>query len=136
MEKLQGLLPKHGLKMPIGTLAKKTGIKIVTIRYYEGLGLLPDPRSKGGREASKNRKYSDAHVNRLHLIKELRSTSFTLKEIKQIIKWAEKGSGSSRAKFTKSVYKTMGRIDERLHILRALRRELYSLITKNFSRGL
>ena len=121
--------------MPIGTLAKKTGIKIVTIRYYESLGLLPDPRAKWDKEAEKNRKYSDAHMGRLLLIKELRSTSFSLREIKQIIKWAEKGAGNSRARFTKGIYKTIERVDERLHILRALRRELYSLITKNFSQG-
>ena len=33
--------------IPIGQLSRKTGVKVPTIRYYEGVGLLPQPsRSK------------------------------------------------------------------------------------------
>lgn len=33
----------------IGDLAKRTGVKVVTIRYYEKIGMMPKPpRSEGG----------------------------------------------------------------------------------------
>lgn len=35
--------------LTIGALAKKTGAKVQTIRYYEQIGLMPDPgRIEGG----------------------------------------------------------------------------------------
>jgi MerR family mercuric resistance operon transcriptional regulator len=36
-------------QMSRGSLAKQTGVNIETIRYYEKIGLMPDPaRSSGG----------------------------------------------------------------------------------------
>ena len=36
--------------LTIGSLAKKTGTKVQTIRYYEQIGLMPEPgRTEGGR---------------------------------------------------------------------------------------
>ena len=32
----------------IGALSKRTGVKVTTIRFYEGRGLLPDPGRTGG----------------------------------------------------------------------------------------
>ena len=34
--------------LTIGTLAKKTGTKVQTIRYYEQIGLMPEPGRTGG----------------------------------------------------------------------------------------
>ena len=35
--------------LTIGTLSKKTGTKVQTIRYYEQIGLMPEPgRTEGG----------------------------------------------------------------------------------------
>ena len=39
--------------LAIGTLAKRTGTKVQTIRYYEQIGLLPEPgRTEGGQRRS------------------------------------------------------------------------------------
>lgn len=48
----------------IGQLAKETGCKIPTIRYYEKIGILPDPP----RSAGNTRLYNAAHKARLSFI--------------------------------------------------------------------
>ncbi|MEQ8444395.1 MAG: MerR family DNA-binding transcriptional regulator, partial [Pelagibacterium sp.] len=36
------------MSFPIGELSKRTGTKVPTIRYYESIGLLPEPlRTEG-----------------------------------------------------------------------------------------
>lgn len=60
--------------LSIGDLARRTGCKVVTIRYYEQIGLLPEPdRTSGG-----HRCYSPSHLERLAFIKRGRSLGFPL----------------------------------------------------------
>ena len=47
--------------LTIGTLAKKTGTKVQTIRYYEQIGLLPEP----GRSAGGQRRYGACAATRV-----------------------------------------------------------------------
>ncbi|WP_354687858.1 MerR family transcriptional regulator, partial [Cupriavidus necator] len=58
----------------IGELAKRTDCEIVTIRYYEKEGLLPEP----ARSSGNFRLYGDVHVERLQLIRHCRSLDMTL----------------------------------------------------------
>lgn len=60
-----------------GSLAKNAGVHSETIRYYEKIGLMPDPpRSSGG-----HRMYNQEHTKRLSFIKRSRELGFTIKEI-------------------------------------------------------
>ena len=61
-------------------LAVEAGISVDTIRYYQGMGLLP-PSTKDGRTAL----YGDAHVIRLRTIRTLADDGFTLAQIKRLI---------------------------------------------------
>lgn len=65
----------------IGQLAKRGGVGIDTVRYYERHGLLT-PRS---RLASGYRRYGDIEVARLRFIRRAQGLGFTLKEIKQLL---------------------------------------------------
>ena len=117
--------PNSGL-IPIGKLSKKTNLKVVTIRYYESLKLLPDPRRKA---SPKNRKYSEAYVSRLVFIKKARDLGFSLKEISEMIRWVEKEKKIPRKSLVKKVYAKMDIIEQKILQLRSLRRELYKLLT-------
>ena len=65
----------------IGALSKRTGVKVTTIRYYEGRGLLPDPgRTNGGQ-----RRYGDAELDRLSFIAHARQLGFDLDAIAELI---------------------------------------------------
>lgn len=67
--------------LTIGTLAKKTGAKVQTIRYYEQIGLMPDPgRTEGGQ-----RRYGDADLDRLSFIRHARQLGFTLASIRELL---------------------------------------------------
>lgn len=64
-----------------GVLAKQTGVNGETIRYYEKIGLLPEPgRSEGG-----HRIYDEFHLQRLYFIKRCREMGFTLEEIRELL---------------------------------------------------
>lgn len=61
----------------IGELARITGAKVNTIRFYEEKGLLPLPvRTSSGR-----RTYGADDISRLHFIRRARSLGFGLDEI-------------------------------------------------------
>lgn len=61
----------------VGQLAKRTGVSVRTLHYYEEIGLLsPTQRTDSG-----HRLYTPADVRRLHQIRSLRHIGFTLTEI-------------------------------------------------------
>src|ERR1700722_19430338 len=65
----------------IGQLAKRGGVGIDTVRYYERNGLLA-PHT---RLASGYRRYGDIELARLRFIRRAQTLGFTLKEIKQLL---------------------------------------------------
>lgn len=67
--------------MKIGQLSKTTGTNVETIRYYERIGLLPEPaRTDGG-----YRSYDAAHRSRLKFIRHSRDLGFTIQEIRSLL---------------------------------------------------
>jgi MerR family mercuric resistance operon transcriptional regulator len=64
-----------------GVLSKRTGCNIETVRYYERIGLMPDPgRSEGG-----HRLYAEQHVRRLQFIRRCRELGFAIEEIRALL---------------------------------------------------
>ena len=75
------------VQMSRGSLAKETGVNIETIRYYEKIGLMPDPaRSSGG-----HRIYDQSHTKRLSFIRRSRELGFTLQEIRELLELVDGG---------------------------------------------
>lgn len=62
-------------------LARKTGCNLETIRYYEKVGLLPEPP----RSANGYRVYPSEMVQRLQFILRARDLGFTLDEIRSLL---------------------------------------------------
>jgi len=68
-------------EMAIGALARRTGVKVPTIRYYESIGLLPSPlRSESGR-----RVYGEVAVRRLSFIRHARELGFEIDAIRDLL---------------------------------------------------
>ena len=67
--------------MTIGALAKKAGVNIDTIRYYERNGLIPEPM----RRLSGYREYGPSDVSRLRFILRAKELGFTLAEIAELL---------------------------------------------------
>ena|SRR5690349_11337179 len=69
--------PQRGGLLQIGEVADRVGLSLRTVRYYEEQGLLePESRSPGG-----FRLYSEAQVDRLALIKQMKPLGFTIQEM-------------------------------------------------------
>lgn len=108
--------------MRIGELAARLAINPKTIRYYEGIGLLPDPE----RTASGYRLYGEDDVERLTFIKTAQRLGITLDEIKEILSFRE--SGDQPCDYVRNVLRReVTEIDRRLAELTALRDELVDL---------
>lgn len=67
--------------LTIGTVAKRAGVPIDTIRYYEREGLLPEPL----RRASGYRSYGEGTVAQLRFIRRAKALGFTLEEIRDLL---------------------------------------------------
>lgn len=71
--------------MKIGDISKRANISVETVRYYEKIGLLPEP----DRTASGYRSYRQAHLDRLLFIKRCRNLDMAQNEIRELIRLAE-----------------------------------------------
>ena len=69
----------------IGDIARMTGVKVPTIRYYENIGImLAPPRTEGGQ-----RRYDEAALERLGFIAHAREMGFRLDAIRSLLDLAE-----------------------------------------------
>ena len=65
----------------IGELARRTGVKVPTIRYYEEVGLIPTaPRTEGGQ-----RRYGREAAERLVFIRHARELGFEPASIRELL---------------------------------------------------
>lgn len=62
-------------------LARATGCNLETIRYYETVGIMPDPP----RTPKGYRSYDDTHVRRLKFVMRSRDLGFSLEEIRGLL---------------------------------------------------
>jgi DNA-binding transcriptional MerR regulator len=109
--------------MQIGELARTTSTKVETIRFYEKIGLLAEPR----RTTGNYRDYGATHLARLSFIRRARDLGFTLDQVRELLALSDDQDhpcgaidGVARAH--------LAQIDQKIADLRALRRELDGLI--------
>ncbi|MGH3812713.1 MAG: heavy metal-responsive transcriptional regulator [Pseudonocardiaceae bacterium] len=108
--------------MRIGELADAVGINPKTVRYYESIGVLPEPR----RTPSGYRDYDDADVDRLTFIRTAQRLGITLNEVREILAFRERGE--QPCAYVREVLDTqVWQIDRRICELRDMRRQLVEL---------
>lgn len=109
--------------LSIGTLAKRTGTKVQTIRYYEQIGLMPEPgRSEGGQ-----RRYGALELDRLAFIRHSRQLGFSLEAIRELLDLSDSPERSC-AQVDAVVQKQLREVEARIARLEALRVELRRMI--------
>jgi Cu(I)-responsive transcriptional regulator len=107
----------------IGDLAHATGTKVETIRFYEKSGLLPAPP----RTAGNYRAYSAAHLGRLSFIRRARDLGFSMEQVATLLDLADRTDQSCDA-VDVVARAHLAEIDRKLRDLRALRKELATMI--------
>ncbi|TPE45732.1 MerR family transcriptional regulator [Amaricoccus solimangrovi] len=71
--------------LSIGQLSEATGVKVPTIRYYEQIGLLPEPDRTGGNR----RLYGEATRKRLAFVRHARDLGFPLESIRELLRMSD-----------------------------------------------
>lgn len=68
--------------LTIGQVAKRAGVGVETIRFYEREGLIDEP---GRKPSSRYRQYEPDAVRRIRFIRHAKDLGFTLKEIQELL---------------------------------------------------
>ena len=111
--------------MKIGELASQTLCPTETIRYYEKMGLMPEPK----RLANGYRDYDEASLKQLKFIKTCRALGFTLAEIKFFNEM--KTQQSQHCEVDSMLAKHLVSVEEKIAELTEIKHFLQSLITED-----
>lgn len=109
----------------IGDMARRSGVKVTTIRFYEARGVLPEPdRTEGGQ-----RRYGQAALERLTFIRHARELGFELDDILELASLTDRPDLSCQHahEITDRHLKTVTR---RIAILNDLRDELARMLAR------
>ncbi len=106
--------------MTIGEAAKKSGLTISAIRYYERKGILKTPD-----RISKNRIYTEADINCLLYLKTLKQIGMPLSEIREYFELKKKENDS-----TEELYEIL--MDHKLYV--EMKIEEYQEIIKDIEK--
>jgi DNA-binding transcriptional MerR regulator len=119
----------------IGELAGELQLNPKTIRYYEEVGLLPEPR----RSESGYRLYSRHEVERLRLIQRAKLIGLSLAEIKEIVEYAiNRRCGITEGRLLSLVEVKLGEIDQKIEDLISFRdnlRHYYKTLSSRLASG-
>ncbi|WP_281559748.1 helix-turn-helix domain-containing protein [Thalassomonas sp. RHCl1] len=74
----------------IGEMARRTGVKVPTIRYYEKIALISPPQRSDGNQ----RLYRQQDLERLSFIRHARELGFPLEDIRALIELSATGSST------------------------------------------
>lgn len=74
--------------MTIGRLARRAGVTVDTLRFYERQGIMARPR----RLVSGYRNYSDEALERLEFVKDAKGLGFSLREIRELLSMGVKST--------------------------------------------
>src|SRR5215475_6065040 len=114
------LVRAYGAGVRAGEVARRAGVNVETLRYYESLGLLPEPaRMPGG-----HRRYGEETVRFLRAIKDAQAVGFTLSEIQDYLAVVRRGRVPAPEALRVRAAAKIDQIDARIARLRRMREEL------------
>jgi MerR family transcriptional regulator, mercuric resistance operon regulatory protein len=108
-----------GKRLHRAELARRTGCNLETIRYYEKVGLVPDPpRTMVG-----YRVYDGGHLSRLRFILRGRELGFSLEEIRGLLSLVD-GGVQTCAEVKERTERHLGEVRARIADLRRIEKVL------------
>ncbi len=109
--------------LTIGRLAREAGCKVQTIRYYEQIGLMPEPARTEGNQ----RRYGTRHAQRLAFIRHARELGFPLDSVRELLSLSDDRDRSCDA--ADAIAKDhLAAVERRILRLNALKAELERMI--------
>ena len=111
--------------MRIGEVARQSGVSTKAIRYYEQIGLMPQP----ARTESGYRDYDPSATDRLRFIVDAQTTGLRLSEIAGVLELKDAESGA--CDHTRELLEShLVEIEERITALESIREELAGLVRR------
>ena len=107
----------------IGEAARRSGVKVPTIRYYEDIGLMPAPSRSDGNQRS----FAAADINRLAFIRHARELGFEIDAIRALLKLQDE-PGQSCASADAIAKARLVEVEQRIRSLTALKAELELMV--------
>jgi DNA-binding transcriptional MerR regulator len=107
----------------IGELSRETGCKVPTIRYYEKVGLMPEPARTQGNQ----RRYGEKHRQRLAFIRHSRDLGFSPEDIRELLTLSDDPDQSCEEADT-IAGRQLEAVEMRLAQLEALKTELEHMV--------
>lgn len=108
-------------ELSIGQLARRAGVAVDTVRYYERNQML----APAGRLASGYRRYGEAELKRLRFIRRAKALGFTLADIRELLSLSDQ---RSVPRIKKAAEAKLADIEKRLSELRRVRDGLKELV--------
>ena len=109
--------------LSIGALAKATDVKVTTIRFYEQIGLLPEP----SRAPNDRRIYNDETLKRLAFIKHARQLGFAVDAIRTLLDLSDNPAQPCE-QANRLAAQQLAAVDSKIVRLQALRGELQRVV--------
>jgi MerR family transcriptional regulator, copper efflux regulator len=111
--------------MKIGQLAERTGLSTKTIRYYEDIGVLPEP----DRAPNGYRSYQPAVAERIAFIQDAQSAGLSLLEIQMILDLRDSGEATC-GHVIDSLESRLTEVDRQMEELQRTRSRLTEIIDR------
>ncbi|MDR6775587.1 helix-turn-helix domain-containing protein [Azospirillum sp. BE72] len=111
--------------LSIGELGKATSTKTETIRFYEKVGILPEP----ARTSGNYRSYSEEYVRRLTFVRKARNLGFPLETVRALLDLTDQPDRPC-AEVDKLVIGQLHEVERKLADLERLREELAQMVQR------
>ena len=108
---------KSGLT--IGDIARRTGLSVSAIRFYESRGLVKPDRTPGGQ-----REFARADIRRLSFIQIAQQMGLTIEEIGEVLSELPDGRTPTKGDWTRISQKFRKRLDDHIAMVERLRDKL------------
>ena len=112
-------------ELAIGEMARTGNCKVQTVRYYEEIGLMPNPRRSSGNQ----RVYSRQQHDQLLFIRHSRELGFSLDQIRQILALSDEPAHSCQ-EVDHIARNHLRDVESKIERLQSLRGELKRMITE------
>lgn len=109
--------------LSIGTVARRAGVRVDTVRFYERTGLLPKPE----RTDSGYRKYDEDTIRVLRFVRRAQELGFTLREVQSLLALSGRPHAPC-AEVRETAAEKVADIDRRVSDLLAMREALAVLV--------
>lgn len=105
--------------LSVGETAKRAGVPVSTLHYYEEEGLI-----QSWRTPANHRRFDRFELRRIAVIRVAQSVGVPLSEIKEALKDLPRGKKVAKAQWEAVSRKWQDRLDERIDMLNRLREQL------------